>query len=42
MSDARRMVYSLGLHRETPKEGLSFIELEICRRLFWEIYQNDK
>ena len=40
--EARRMVYSLGLHRELPREGLTFIETQVCRRLFWEVYQNDK
>jgi hypothetical protein len=42
ISDARRQVYALSLHTVQPKEGLSCIQLQICRRLFWEIYQSDK
>lgn len=42
ISDARRQVYALGLHTAQPKDGLSVIQLQICRRLFWEIYQSDK
>lgn len=42
ISDIRRQVYSLGLHKYKPREGLSFLEIQLCRRLFWEIYQSDK
>lgn len=42
LSDVRRLVYTLGLNRETPKEGLSSLELQLCRRLYWEAYAIDK
>lgn len=42
ISDARRQVYALGLHTAQPKLGVSCVQLQICRRLFWEIYQSDK
>lgn len=42
ISDIRRQVYSLGLHKAEPREGLDFLQIQICRRLFWEIYQSDK
>jgi len=38
MSDVRRLIYTLGLNREMPKEGLSPLELQLCRNLYWEAY----
>ena len=35
-------MYSLGLQKAEPREGLDFLQIQICRRLFWEIYQSDK
>ncbi|KAM0747027.1 hypothetical protein T439DRAFT_293408 [Meredithblackwellia eburnea MCA 4105] len=40
--EARRLLYSLKLHQAEPHEGLDFIERELCRRVFWNIYQTDK
>lgn len=42
LSDVRRLVYALGLHRAEPRSGMSVIEKEICRRIFWEAYVIDK
>ncbi|GMK58065.1 hypothetical protein CspeluHIS016_0500970 [Cutaneotrichosporon spelunceum] len=42
MADVRRLIYTLGLNRETPREGLTPLELDIGRRLFWEAYAIDK
>lgn len=42
ISEARRMVYTLNLHREKPRDSMDFIELELGRRIFWETYQTDK
>lgn len=42
MGDIRRLVYGLNLHHATPRKDMSRVELEICRRLFWEAYVIDK
>lgn len=42
MSDVRRLVYALELHRGTPKDDLNQIEVELYRRIFWEAYVIDK
>ncbi len=42
MADVRRLIYSLGLNREVPREGMTALELDIGRRLFWEAYAIDK
>jgi hypothetical protein len=42
MGDIRRLVYGLNLHHSTPRKDMSRVELEICRRLFWEAYVIDK
>ncbi|BEI97789.1 hypothetical protein CcaverHIS631_0300880 [Cutaneotrichosporon cavernicola] len=42
MTDVRRLIYSLNLNREVPREGLTPLELDIGRRLFWEAYAIDK
>jgi hypothetical protein len=42
LSDVRRLSYGLNLHRSEPREGMSSMELEISRRVFWEAYVIDK
>lgn len=42
MSDIRRLVYTLGLHRKEPAEGMSILDLEMSRRVYWEAYAIDK
>lgn len=42
MADVRRLIYTLGLNREVPKEGMTPLELDLARRLFWEGYAIDK
>jgi hypothetical protein len=41
-AEASRIVFDLGLHKETPREGLDFIELQLCRRAYWNVYNCDK
>ncbi|KAL1413725.1 hypothetical protein Q8F55_001507 [Vanrija albida] len=42
LSDVRRLVYSLGLNRELPSDALSPLDIEHCRRLYWQAYAIDK
>ncbi|WWD01551.1 hypothetical protein V866_008496 [Kwoniella sp. B9012] len=41
-AETRRLVYTLQIHREEPREGMSFIEKEICRRMYWEVIAIEK
>jgi hypothetical protein len=42
MADTRRLMYSLKLHLAEPREGMSFIDKELSRRVFWCAYTTDK
>ncbi|WOO76537.1 uncharacterized protein LOC62_01G000164 [Vanrija pseudolonga] len=42
LADVRRLVYSLGLNHELPSESLSPLDIEHCRRLYWQAYAIDK
>ncbi len=36
------MLFALGLHKETPRNDMDFIELQLCRRCYWSVYTSDK
>lgn len=42
MSDVRRLVFALRLHRPNSQDGESKIQTEICRRLYWEAIAIDQ
>jgi hypothetical protein len=42
MADTRRLMYSLKLHLAESREGMSFIDEELSRRVFWCAYTTDK
>lgn len=39
---ARRVIYALRYHLAEPCPGMTFIEIQLARRLFWEAYCVDK
>nr|XP_019042855.1 hypothetical protein I302_08564 [Kwoniella bestiolae CBS 10118]OCF21785.1 hypothetical protein I302_08564 [Kwoniella bestiolae CBS 10118] len=41
-AEARRLVYTLRIHRAEPREGMTLIEKEICRRMYWEVIAIEK
>jgi hypothetical protein len=42
LGEARRIIYALRLHTDVPREGMSVVDREIARRLFWQMYTTDK
>jgi len=42
LGEATRMLFALGLNKEFPKEGMNFVELQLCRRCYWSVYTSDK
>lgn len=41
-ADAQRMQYTLRLHASQPAEGVSPIDVEMGRRIFWHLYSTDR
>jgi len=41
-SDAQRIAYTLRLNAVNPPEGVSAVDIELGRRIFWHLYTTDK